>query len=178
MRSGGEEQFSTPEPPLPSDMPGRRAREGQAPQFHRRPEGERGPEFRQEQRSRLEHAQGLAQRLLDDPSTPDEIKAKARRLVELLSKREGLVRDLDSKRQSFIQEHGQDLEELRQLRERGEVVRQRLRAGREKVISDNLPAIKEMHRTTQEARDVAGDLRGYYRQRWRNQERPASPGQE
>jgi len=105
----------------------------------------------------------MAQRLLDNPSTPDEIKTKARRLTELLGKRENLARDLDGKRQSFIQEHGQDLDELRQLREQGEVIRQRLRAAREKVISDNLPAIQEMRRTTQEARAVAGELRFYYR---------------
>jgi uncharacterized protein (DUF3084 family) len=120
----------------------------------------------------------MAQRLLDNPSTPDEIKIKARRLSELLGKRENLVQDLDGKRQSFLQEHGQDLDELRQLRERGETIRQRLRAAREKVISDNLPAIQEMRRTTQEARNVASELRFYYRQRWRSEEQKAPPGEE
>ncbi len=93
-------------------------------------------------------------------------------------KREGLARDLDGKRQSFLQEHGQDIDELRQLRERGETIRQRLRAAREKVISDNLPAIQEMRRTTQEARNVANELRFYYRQRWRSEEQKAPPGEE
>lgn len=120
----------------------------------------------------------MAQRLLDNPSTPNEIKAKARQLTELLGKRESLARDLDGKRQSFLQEHGQDLDELRQLRERGEVIRQRLRAAREKVISDNLPTIQEMRRATQEARNVASELRLYYRQRWREEERRAPPGEE
>jgi len=118
----------------------------------------------------------MAQRLLDNPNTPNEVKDKARQLTELLSKREALLRDLNSKRQSFIQEHGQDLDELRQLRDRGEVIRQRLRAAREKVIADNLPTIQEMRRTTQEAFDTALNLRTYYRQRWRGQRRSAPPG--
>jgi len=176
MRPGGEEQFIAPKPPLSSDSPGGGAQEGGFPRFRRRPGRGGGPEFREEQRRRLERARDMAQRLLDNPSTPDEIKTRARRLTDLLSKREGLARDLDGKRQSFIQEHGQDLDELRQLRERGEVIRQRLRAAREKVIADNLPTIQEMRRTTQEARDTAFNLRTYYRQRWGGQRRSAPPG--
>ena len=157
-------------------MPEGGTREGWSPWFRRRPG--RGPEFREEQRRRLEHARDMAQRLLDDPSTPDEIKAKARRLTELLSKRESLARDLDGKRQSFLQEHAQDVAELRQLRERGEVIRQRLRTAREQVISENLPAIQEMRRTTQDARKVAVELRGYYRQRRHDPEKPAHPDED
>ena len=161
MRPGGEEQFIPPKPPF--NMPEGGTREGWSPWFRRRPG--RGPEFREERRRRLERARDMAQRLLGDPSTPDEIKAKARRLTELLGKRESLMRDLDGKRQSFLQEHGRDIDELRQLREQGEVIRQRLRAARGQVVSENLPIIQEMHRTTQDARDVAVELRGYYRQR-------------
>ena len=178
MQPGGEEQFIPPRSSLAPNVPDVERGEGRSPRFRRRPGRGGGPEAREEQRRRLERAREMAQRLLDNPSTPDEIKIKARRLSELLGKRENLVQDLDGKRQSFLQEHGQDLDELRQLRERGETIRQRLRAAREKVISDNLPAIQEMRRTTQEARNVASELRFYYRQRWRSEERGAPPGKE
>lgn len=178
MQPGGGEQFIAPKSPLSPDIPGGERREGWPPRPRRRPGREGGPVAREEQRRRLERAREMAQRLLDNPSTPNEIKAKARQLTELLGKRESLARDLDGKRQSFLQEHGQDLDELRQLRERGEVIRQRLRAAREKVISDNLPTIQEMRRTTQEARNVASELRLYYRQRWREEERRAPSSEE
>lgn len=178
MQPGGGEQFIPPKSPPSTDIPGGERGEGRSPRPRRRPGREGGPVGREEQRRRLERAGEMAQRVLDNPSTPNEIKAKARQLTELLGKRESLARDLDGKRQSFLQEHGQDLDELRQLRERGEVIRQRLRAAREKVISDNLPTIQEMRRTTQEARNVASELRLYYRQRWREEERRAHPGEE
>jgi hypothetical protein len=176
MRPGGEEQVITPKPPL-SSVPDRGEEEGWIPWFrHRLGEGE--PKFRGERRRRLQRAREMAQRLLNDPSAPDEIKAKARRLTDLLSKREGLVRELDSKRQNFNQEHEQELSELRQLRERGELIRQRLRAAREKAIYEKLPIIQEMRQTTREARDVAVELLGYYRQRGHGPERLAPPGGE
>ncbi|HJY80778.1 MAG TPA: hypothetical protein VKK81_06805 [Candidatus Binatia bacterium] len=178
MRPGGEGQFIAPKPPLSSDIPGGEAQEGWPSQLRRRPGRGGRPEFREEQRRRLERARDMAQRLLDNPNTPDDIKAKARQLTELLDKRENLVRDLDGKRQSFLQEHGPDIDELRQLRERGEVIRQKLRVARETVISENLPTLQEMRRTTREARDTALELRNYYRQRWRSQRRSALPGTE
>ena len=162
---------------MSANIPERGAREGLIPRFHRRPGGIGGLEVRKEQQNRLQRAREMAQQILDNPNTPDEIKAKAQRLTELLSKREGLARDLDGKRQSFLQEHGQDLAELRQLREQGEVIRQRLQAAREKVIAENQPTIQEMRQTTQAAREVAVDLRGYYRQRWQSQEQSATPKQ-
>src|SRR5262249_9522969 len=94
LQPGGGEQLGTPKSRF-SDTPGEGAQEGRSPWFHRGPGRGRGSEFREEQRRHLEHARDMAQRLLDDPSTPDEIKAKARRLTELLNKRESLVRDLD-----------------------------------------------------------------------------------
>jgi hypothetical protein len=124
-----------------------------------------GPQMREQRRRQVEQAREMAQRLLENPNTPDEVKAKARQLTELLNKREGIERDLDTKRQDFIREHGQDLDELRQLREQGERIQQRLRVAREKAISENLPAIQEMQRTTQEARNLAMELRHYYRRR-------------
>ena len=178
MQPGGGEQFIPPKSLPSTDIPGGERGEGRSPRFRRRPGRGGGPEAREEQRRLLERAREMAQRLLDNPSTSGEIKAKARQLTDLLGKREGLARDLDGKRQSFLQEHGQDIDELRQLRERGETIRQRLRAAREKVISDNLPAIQEMRRTTQEARNVANELRFYYRQRWRSEEQKAPPGEE
>jgi len=151
------------------------APEGWAPRFPRGLGREQKQEAREESQQRMNRARDLAQRLLDNPNTPDEVKTKARRLTELLGKREGLMRDLDGKRQSFLQEHGEDLAELRQLREQGEVIRQRLHAAREKVIAENQPAITELRHTTQGARDLAVDLRGYYMQRWQRQEQSAPP---
>ncbi|HKA55144.1 MAG TPA: hypothetical protein VKJ47_15940 [Candidatus Binatia bacterium] len=176
-RPGGEEQLSTPARPF-SDVPGGGAREEWSPGFHHGPGRGRGLEFREEQRRLLERARDMAQRVLDDPSAPDEVKAKARRLTELLDKRESLVRDLGGKRQSFLQEHAQDIAQLRQLREQGEVIHQRLRAAREQMVAENLPVIQEMRRTTQDARKVAVELRGYYHQRRHDPERPAPPDEE
>src|SRR5262249_2149443 len=88
MRPGDEEQFIAPKPPSPCAIPGGGAQEGGVPRFRRRPGRGGGPEVREEQRLRLERARDLAQRLLDNPNTPDEIKARARRLTELLGKRE------------------------------------------------------------------------------------------
>lgn len=162
MRPGGEEQFVPPVPPAARALE-QGGENDLSPRFRRRP-GTRG--FlgnREERQRRLERTRILAQRLLDDPSTPEEVKTKARRLTELLSERETLERSLEGQRQNFLQEHSQDLDELRQLRERGEVIRQRLRAAREKALAENLPALQEMRRTTREARDLASDLRQYYR---------------
>jgi len=178
FRPGGQEQFIAPSrPPLSSEIPEGGAREGWTPQFRPRPGRGGKLENPEEQQRRLQRARDMAQRLLDDPNTPKEIKAKARQLTELLDKREGLARDLDGKRQSFLQEHGQELVELRQLRERGEVIRQGLRAAREKVIAENLPAIQEMTRTTQDAHNIAGEIRNYYIQRRRSQGRSTAPEQ-
>jgi hypothetical protein len=162
MRPGEGEQFAPPVPPASRGLE-EGGEKNLPPRFRRRP-GIRGlPGNREERQRRLERARVLAQRLLDDPSTPDEVKTKARRLTDLLSQRETLERSLEGQRQNFLQEHSQDLEELRQLRERSEVIRQRLRAARERALAENLPTLQEMRRTTQEARDLAIDLRQYYR---------------
>ena len=179
VRPRSEEQFVPPQPPAVPSFPEEERGENWSPRFRRRPLGRgMGPQAREEQRHRLERGREMAQRLLENPNTPDEIKAKARRLTELLGKREGFEHNLDSKRQDFVREHGQDLTELRQLRERGEVIRQRLRLAREKVLSDSLPAIQEMRRTAQEARDIAFELRHYYQQRRRGSGRPAPKPEE
>lgn len=178
LQRGGQEQFSAPSrPPMSPEIPGGGARKGWPPQSRSRPGRGGKLETREEQQRRLQRARDMVQRLLDDPHTPDEIKAKARQLTELLNKREGLARDLDGKRQSFLQEHGQELDELRQLRERGEAIRQGLRTAREKVVAENLPAIQEMTRTTQEAHNTALEIRNYYLQRRRSQGRSAAPEQ-
>src|SRR5262245_40777679 len=177
-RPGGQEQFIAPSRPLTSpEIPEGGAREGWRPRFRSGPGREGKQRNPEEQQLRLQRARDIAQRLLADPNTPDEMKAKARQLTELLSKREDLARDLDGKRQSFVQEHSQELTELRQLRERGEVIRQGLRAAREKVVAENLPTIQEMTRTTQEAHNMALEIRNYYVQRRRNQGRSAAPEQ-
>ena len=125
---------------------------------------EEGIEQRRAMRQqRLDRARAMARRLLEDPNTPAEVKTKARRLDDLLTKREDLERNLQGKRQDFLQAHRQQLEELRQLRERADTIRQNLRAAREKVIAENLSEIQEMRRVTQEARTTAQDIRQYYR---------------
>jgi hypothetical protein len=171
---GGEHPVA-PRPPTPSVAPEGGAPEGWPPRFPRGLGREGRQAAREDPQQRMSRARDLAQRLLDNPNTPEEIKTKARRLTELLKKREDLMRDLDGKRQSFLQEHSEDLAELRQLREQGEVIRQRLHAAREKVIAENQPAITELRHTTQAARDIAVDLRGDYMQRWQRQEQSAPP---
>lgn len=162
MRPGGEEQFAPPVPPAPRELE-EGGEKNLPPRFRRRPGRGGVPDDREDRQRRLERARIMAQRLLDNPSTPDAVRTKARRLTDLLSQREALGRNLDGQRQNFLREHSQDLDELRQLRERGEVIRQRLRAAREKALAENLPTLQEMRRTTQEARDLASDLRQYYR---------------
>jgi hypothetical protein len=105
----------------------------------------------------------MARRLLDDPNTPADVKAKARRLDSLLAERETVEDELIAKRRDFLRDHRQELDELRQIRERAEVLRQNLRSSREKAIAENLPKIQEMRRLTNEARQTAQELRQQYR---------------
>lgn len=149
----GEEQFIS-----------RSGEEGE-PRFRRRLRGEGWQQRREQQRRRLERARTMAQKLLDDSNTPEDVRAKARRLDELLTKRERLQQEVESKRQDFLRAHSQDVEELRRLREQGEPYRRNLRAAREKARAENQPLIQEMRRTTQEAREIAQDLRQQYRGR-------------
>ncbi|MGH7964021.1 MAG: hypothetical protein ACRERD_19740 [Candidatus Binatia bacterium] len=146
----GEEQF------LP------RSHEGREPRFRRGLRGEGMQQRREQQRRRLAHARNMAQRLLEDAHTPEDIKAKARRLEELLAKRERLEREVEGKRQDFLRTHRQDVEELRRLREQGEPHRRNLRAAREKARAEHQPLIQEMRRTTQEAREIAREIRSQY----------------
>jgi len=118
---------------------------------------------REQRRQRIERARQMARRLLDDPNTPADVKAKARRLDELLTERDKLEGELVIKRQGFLHDHQPELSELRQLRERAEVLRQNLRSSREKAIAENLPKIQEMRRLTDEARQTAQELRQQYR---------------
>ena len=67
---------------------------------------EEGMEQRRAMRQqRIDRARTMARRLLEDPSTPAEVKTKARRLDDLLTKREDLERNLQGKRQDFLQAH-------------------------------------------------------------------------
>jgi len=150
----GEQQFIPPQQFPRPNTPQEGLEDEELPRFRGKPRGEGFRQRREEQHRRLERARHMALRLLDDPSTPDDVKAKARRLNDLLSKREGLERELDGKRQDFLRAHSQELNELRQLQERGEIIRQNLRSAREKALAESLPTIQEMRRTTQEAREV------------------------
>lgn len=126
--------------------------------------GERFEQRRELRRQRSARAREMARRLLDDPSTPTDVKTKARRLDSLLAERNALEDELVAKRRDFLRDHRQEIDELRQLRERAEVLRQNLRSSREKAIADNLPKIQEMRRLTEEARQTAQELRQQYRQ--------------
>lgn len=139
--------------------------EGRERRFRGRLQGEGFQQRREQQRRRLERARNMAQKLLQDPHAPEDIKAKARRLNELLTKRESLEREVEEKRQDFLRAHRQDVEELRRLREQGEPHRQKLRAAREKAKAENQPLIQEMRRTTQEARTIAQEIRREYQGR-------------
>jgi len=160
----GEEQFA---PRRPFQRPRLAEDEPTGEEAQRRRQGGlfgQGFEQRREQhRQRIERAHNMARRLLDDPNTPAEVKTKARRLDSLLTERDALEDELVAKRQGFLRNHKQELDELRQLRERAEVLRQNLRSSREKAISENLPKIQEMRRLTDEARQTAQELRQQYR---------------
>jgi len=140
-----------------------RSSEDGEPRFRRKLRREGMAQRREQQNRRLERARAMAQKLLQDPNTPEDVKAKARCLDELLTKRERLQQEVESKRQDFLGAHSQDVEGLRRLREQGEPYRQNLRTAREKARADNQPLIQEMRRTTQEAREIAQDLRQQYR---------------
>ncbi|MBI3304161.1 MAG: hypothetical protein HYZ72_19020 [Deltaproteobacteria bacterium] len=169
----GEEQF-VPRQPLPRpNLPEVGPEEEGGPRFRGRLRGEGFEQRREERRRRLERARNMAYRLLDNPNTPEDIKAKARRLTELLNKREDLERKIDGKRQDFLRAHRQELDELRQLQERGEILRQNLRSAREKAIAEDLPTIQEMRRVTEEARDTAQEIRRQYQgRRGRDRDEP------
>jgi len=159
----GGEQFVPRQPPPQQGMPDEDLERNRPPRW---PGGLREGDFeqrREERQRRIERARNMARRLLQDPNTPADVKAKARRLDELLTKREGLERELDGKRQDFLRAHSQELDELRQLRERGEILRQNLRSAREKAIAENMTTIQEMRHITEEARETAQEIRQQYR---------------
>lgn len=160
-----EEQFIPRQPLGRPDFPEEGPAEEDPPGFRGRPRREDFQQHREEQRRHLERARHMARRLLENPNTLQDIKAKARRLNELLTKREDLERDLDGKRQDFLRAHRQELDELRRLYERGELLRQNLRSAREKAMAENLPTLQEMRRTTQEAREIAREIRRQYQGR-------------
>lgn len=166
-----EESLSRP------DFPPRGMREGR-PGWGGRRRGRDFQQRREQMRQRLEQARTMAQKLLENPNTPDDIKAKAHRLNELLDKRERLDREIDGKRQEFLRTHQQDIDALRRLQEQGERHRQNLRSAREKMKTENQPLIDEMRRTTREAREVARDIRLEYRGRGGNKQegQHAPPG--
>lgn len=164
----GEQQF-IPRQPFPHpDRPEDDLEEERLPRFRGRPRGDDFQQRREEYHRRAERARYMARRLLADPNTPEDVRAKARQLDALLTKRENLERELDDKRRAFLQAHRQELDELRRLHERGEILRQNLRSAREKAMAENLPIIQEMRRTTEEARETAREIRRWYQDR-RNQ---------
>lgn len=123
---------------------------------------ERFEQRREMRRQRSAHAREMVRRLLDDPSTPADVRTKAQRLDNLLTERDALEDELVAKRRDFLRDHREEIDELRQLRERAEVLRQNLHSSREKAIADNLPKIQEMRRLTEEARQTAQELRQQY----------------
>jgi hypothetical protein len=152
---------------LEQEAPAQAGNRSEEEGFRRRRErfGEAGGgQLRAMRQQRIDRARTMAHRLLQDPTTPADIKAKAQRLDELLTTRERLEHDLQGKRQDFQQAHRQELEELRQLRERAETIRQNLRAAREKARAENIEKIQEMRRVTQEARETAQEIRRQYRE--------------
>jgi hypothetical protein len=171
----GDEQFTSP-PPF--------GREGapKAPPLSENPNlfggrpWRRGPlrgdfqQRREERHRRIERAREMANQLLENPNTPNDVKAKARRLSDLLSKRDRLEQQLEGKRQSFLHDHQAEINELRQLQERAEQLRGKLRSARGQALNDNLADIQEMRRTTQEARDIAQELRQQYQERRRREQ--------
>ena len=164
----GEEQFA---PRRPFQRPSQTEDEPNGEGGPRRRGGMFGEGFeqrRQQRQQRIERARNMARRLLEDPNTPAEVKTKARRLDELLDQRGKLEAHLTGKRQDFLRAHQQELDELRQLRERAEILRQNLRSSREKAIVENLPKIQEMRRLTDEARETAQELRQQYQGSGRN----------
>lgn len=135
------------------------------------PRGKFSPEDfqqrREERRRRVERARNMTSRLLQNPDTPEDAKTQARRLSELLDRWDRLEQKLSGKRQEFLRNHQQEIDELRQLQERAERLRHGLRDAREKVMADNVADIQEMRRVTQEARDIAQELRQQYQGRRR-----------
>lgn len=159
----GEQEFA-PRRPFAAENADEEGVRGNRPRRRAGLLGERFEQRREIRRQRVERARQMARRLLDDPNTPADVKAKARRLDSLLTERDALENDLVAKRQGFLRNHQQELDELRQLRERAEILRQNLRSSREKAIAENLPKIQEMRRLTDEARQTAQELRQQYRQ--------------
>jgi len=166
----GEEQFAPRRPFQPPGLAEGEANDKEKPRRRGGLFGEGFEQRREQRRQRIERVRNLARRILEDPNTPADTKAKARHLDELLAQRGKLEDELVATRQGFLRNHQQELDELRHLRERAEVLRQNLRSSREKAIAENLPKIQEMRRLTQEARETAQELRQQYRRGGRGQE--------
>lgn len=159
----GEERTFAPRRPFAAENSEQDGPRGNRPRRGAGFLGERFEQRREVRRQRIERARNMARRLLNDPNTSADVKAKARRLDSVLAERDALEDELVAKRQAFLRDHRQDLDELRQLRERAEILRQNLRSAREKTIAENLPKIQELRRLTDEARQTAQELRQQFR---------------
>lgn len=118
----------------------------------------------QQRQQRLQRGREIARRLMNDPNAPASIKERAQRLDSTLIRVEDLERELQHARAAFLRQHQGERAELRGLKERMDRIRQDLKAAREQAKADNLSKLQEIKRSTEEARTLAQELRGYYRQ--------------
>src|SRR5262249_41042312 len=108
---------------------------------------------------RLERIRNTAERLLENPRTSDDVKAKAHRLLELADNWEDLRQKLDDSRAAFFRDNQKDIDELCQLWERAKTLRQTLKEKREKVMGDNRRTREDLERVKQEVYDIAESVR-------------------
>ena len=117
----------------------------------------------QKRQRRIRRGREMARRLMNDPNAPASIRERAQRLDNVLTRMEDLERELQNERKAFLQKHQAEREELRNLKERMEIIRQGLIAAREQAKADNLHKLQEIERSTKEARTLAQELRRHYR---------------
>jgi len=112
---------------------------------------------------------GMIERIRTDHTAPSEIRNRADRLEELLTRIDELESQLRAERQNFLRTHQEERNDLRRLRDRMEQIRHQLRSAREDAKIRNAGRLEELNRTINNARIQAQELRKYYqeaKERW------------
>jgi len=123
----------------------------------------KAPGFRQEQ-AQVRKGRGVVERILRDPRTPPELKARAEELGRLLAERERYLTALETRRRALLAAHRSEIEELGQLRNRAREIGKSLLQARKKVLEESKADIEALLRTSAQARKITDELEQAYRQ--------------
>jgi hypothetical protein len=136
----------------------------------RRERPERGGALRQQQQQ-VQRARMLTRRVLHDKRVSPEIQQQATQLDELLTTRQGLIEQLETRHQQFVKQHQTDIDELEALRRQALAIDERLRAAREALLQSSATEITQLQEGSTRTRELIDSLRTAYDQQRRDRRR-------